>query len=173
MKISTRPRYALLLMLDISRHTNEEKPIHLGEIAHRNNLSKGYLEQLVVSLKNARLIRSFSGRSGGYRLGKPAEQITLLEIFQAIMGPLNLVECVGHPEECLRSEFCECRVLWHLIHLRITHVLADYSLKDLTDKEGVRRMVEELQALQERKGGLIETSALPGAPAQNAVDKVQ
>jgi Rrf2 family transcriptional regulator, cysteine metabolism repressor len=173
MKISTRPRYALLLMLDISRHTDDEKPIHLGEIADRNNLSRGYLEQLVVSLKNARLIRSFSGRSGGYRLGRPAEQITLLEIFEAIMGPLNLVECVGHPQECLRSEFCECRVLWHLIHLRITHVLADYSLKDLTDKEGVKRMLDELQALQERKGVLKDPSVLPGPPPPQPMDKVQ
>lgn len=154
MKISTRPRYALRLMLDISRHTKDDKPIHLSEIARRNNLSKGYLEQLVVSLKNAQLIRSFSGRSGGYRLVKPPEQITLLEIFQAIMGPINLVECVGHPEECIRSDFCECRILWELLHLRITNVLADYSLRDLTDKEGIRRMLEELQDHKDKENAI-------------------
>jgi len=132
-------------MLDISRHAKDDKPIHLSEIARRNKLSKGYLEQLVVSLKNARLIRSFSGRSGGYRLVKPPEQITLLEIFEATIGPINLVECVGHPEECIRSDFCECRILWELLNFRITNVLADYSLKDLSDKGGIQRMMGELQ----------------------------
>jgi Rrf2 family protein len=148
-------------MLDISRHTQYEKPIQLGEIARRNNLSKGYLEQLVVSLKNARLIRSFSGRSGGYRLVKPPEQITLLEIFEAISGPINLVECVGNPQECLRSDFCECRVLWELIHLRITHVLAEYSLQDLTEKEGIQRMRNELREHREKQRKLDAPSTLP------------
>lgn len=132
-------------MLDISRHSGEDRPVHLSEIARRNKLSKGYLEQLVVSLKNAQLIRSFSGRSGGYRLVKPAEQITLLEIFEATVGPINVVECVSHPEECLRSDYCECRILWELLNRRITQVLADYSLKDLSEKEGMRRMLGELQ----------------------------
>lgn len=145
MKISTRPRYALRLMLDISRHSVDDKPVHLSEIARRNKLSRGYLEQLVVSLKNARLIRGFSGRSGGYRLGKPPAQITLLEIFEATLGPINLVECVRHPEECLSSESCECRVLWELLNHRITHVLADYSLQDLSEKDGIRRMRQELE----------------------------
>jgi len=139
-------------MLDISRNARDEKPIHLSEIASRTNLSKGYLEQLVVSLKNARLIRSFSGRTGGYRLVKPPEQISLLEIFEATIGPINLVECVGHPEECIRSDFCECRLLWELLNHRITHVLADYSLKDLSDKDGIRRMLDELQD-HRSKGG--------------------
>ncbi|MEW6442619.1 MAG: Rrf2 family transcriptional regulator [bacterium] len=145
MKISTRLRYALRLMLDLSRHSGDGKPVHLSEIARREKLSKGYLEQLVVSLKNASLIRSTSGRTGGYRLGRPAEQITLLEIYEATSGPINLVECVGHPEECMRSENCECRILWELLNQRITQVLADYSLKDLCDKSGVRRMLQELE----------------------------
>jgi len=158
MKISTRPRYALRLMLDISRHTTDEKPVHLREIARRNNLSKGYLEQLVVSLKNAGLIRSFSGRSGGYRLMKPPEQISLLEIFEAIIGPINLVECVDHPRECLRSDFCECRILWELLHLQITNVLADYTLLDLTDGEGIGRMRKELRLHKQKNHALNERS---------------
>jgi Rrf2 family cysteine metabolism transcriptional repressor len=159
MKISTRPRYALRLMLDISKHEKDEKPVHLSEIAKRNNLSKGYLEQLVVSLKNAGLIRSFSGRSGGYRLKRPPEQISLLEIFEAIIGPISLVECVGHPQDCIRSDFCECRVLWELLHLRITNVLADYSLQDLTGKKGIERMLEELRLHKNKKHALNDRTA--------------
>jgi len=93
MKLSTRPRYAIRLMLDISRYSKQGEPVHLREIATRNNLSKGYLEQLVVSLKNAQLIRSFSGRGGGYLLVRPPEQITILEIVEATIGQINIVDC--------------------------------------------------------------------------------
>jgi len=166
MKISTRPRYALRLMLDISRHAADEKPVHLAEIARRNDLSKGYLEQLVVSLKNAGLIRGFSGRTGGYRLMRPQGEISLLEIFEAILGPIHLVECVGHPEDCMRSDACECRILWELLHLRITNALAEYSLQDLTDKEGLQRMLEELRVHKSRRKARQERPAHsePSAP---------
>ena len=132
-------------MLDICRHAGDDKPVHLREIATRNHLSKGYLEQLVVSLKNAQLIRSFSGRSGGYRLGRSPETISILEILEAISGPINVVECVLHPEECLMSDLCECRTLWRLLNHRIVDLLSEYSLKDLCDKEGGRRMSRALK----------------------------
>jgi Rrf2 family cysteine metabolism transcriptional repressor len=150
MRLSTRARYALRLMLDISRNAKNDKPVQLREIAQRNKLSKGYLEQLVVSLKNAQLIRSFSGRSGGYRLFKSPEQISLLEIFEATIGPMNVVECVAHPEECMRSEYCECRILWELLNRKIVELLADYSLKDLSNEGGIQRMLEELRGCQDK-----------------------
>ena len=153
MRLSTRARYALRLMLDISRHAKDDKPVQLREIAQRNKLSKGYLEQLVVSLKNAQLIRSFSGRSGGYRLFKSPEQISVLEIFEATIGPMNVVECVVHPEECMRSEYCECRILWQLLNRKIVDLLADYSLKDLSNEGGIRRMLDELKGCQEERDG--------------------
>lgn len=145
MRISTRPQYALRLMLDICRHADEDKPVHLREIATRNNLSKGYLEQLVVSLKNAQLIRSFSGRSGGYRLGRAPENITILEIIEAIIGPINVVECVQRPEECLTADLCECRSLWRLLNHRIVDVLSEYSLNDLCEKQGLKRIAQALK----------------------------
>ncbi len=135
----------------------------MSRVAGRNNLSKGYLEQLAVSLKNAQLIRSTSGRTGGYRLGKPPEQISILEIFQATGGPVNVVECVNHPEDCMQSEFCRCRNLWELINHRITEVLADYSLKDLFDEKGKKRMSKELGLFDPaRSEGA--TGASKGAP---------
>lgn len=147
-KISTRPRYALHLMLDVSRHGLDGRPVHLREIALRNHLSKGYLEQLVVSLKNARLLRSTGGRSGGYRLAKPADKTTILEIFEATIGPIQLVECVQDPESCMRSASCPCRILWLLLSRRIQALLASYSLKDLAERSGVERMMEELRSIE-------------------------
>lgn len=154
MKISTRPRYALRLMLDISRNARDDKPVHLREIARRNRLSKGYLEQLVVSLKNAQLIRSSSGRGGGYRLFKAPEQISLLDIFEATIGPINIVECLAHPEECMRSNYCECRILWELLNVKIMDLLGGYSLKDLSNEGGIERMLDELRTYCEKRGSV-------------------
>ena len=148
MKISTRPRYALRLMLDIFKHSSPGRPVHLREIADRNNLSKGYLEQLVVSLKNAELLRSFSGRGGGYLLARSPEEISLLQVFEATIGPIKIVDCVSRRKDCINTENCECRVLWKLLNYRITHVLADYSLKDLVDGDGVRRMTEAVRRME-------------------------
>jgi len=145
MRISTRPRYALRLMLDICRHSGDDKLVHLREIASRNNLSKGYLEQLAVPLKNAQLIRGFSGRTGGYRLGRPPERISVLEIIEAIIGPINVVDCVKRPEECLAADLCDCRSLWRLVNHRIIEVLSEYSLHDLCEKEGQKRIKQALK----------------------------
>jgi len=132
-------------MLDICRHSEDDKLVHLREIADRNNLSKGYLEQLAVPLKNAQLIRGFSGRTGGYRLGRPPEGISILEIIEAIIGPINVVECIQRPDECLMLDLCECRSLWRLLNYRIVDVLSEYSLKDLCEKEGQKRIKQALK----------------------------
>lgn len=143
MKLSTRPRYALRLMMDIARYSKEGNPVHLRDIATRNNLSKGYLEQLVGSLRNAQLLRSFSGRGGGYMLVRPPEQVSLLEIIEATIGPINVVDCVAHPEECMNAEYCECRSLWDLLNGRITGLLGGFSLEDLSERGGIRRITKE------------------------------
>ena len=145
MKLSTRPRYAIRLMLDISRYSQSGEPVHLREVATRNNLSKGYLEQLVVSLKNAQLLRGFSGRGGGYLLFRPPEQISLLEIIEATIGPISIVDCIGHPDECMNSDFCECRVLWDILNGNITKTLSEYSLKDLSERGGIHKISEKLR----------------------------
>jgi len=138
-------------MLDISRYSQQGNPVHLREIAIRNNLSKSYLEQLVVSLKNSQLLRSFSGRSGGYLLSRPPEQISLLEIIEATIGPINIVDCVSHPEECLSAEYCECRVVWDILNRRITDLLGEFSLNDLSKRGGIKRAYRRLY---ERDSGL-------------------
>ena len=169
MKISTRARYALRLMLDICRNSEPDRPVQLREIASRNSLSKGYLEQLVVALKTAQLVRSYGGRSGGYQLMRPPENISLLEIVEAVIGPIGVVECVRYPEECMQSDGCECRTLWELVNCRITDVLAEYSLDDLASREGVVRMTEELDVC--RKQGSSARQRRQRGPASKAKKK--
>ena len=69
MKLSTRARYALRVMLDIARHGGRETPVSLAAVATRTDLSHGYLEQLAMGLRRARLLRGVAGRKGGYMLG--------------------------------------------------------------------------------------------------------
>jgi len=131
MKLSTRGRYALRLMLDIARSGKDGRPVSLTSVTGRTDISRGYLEQLALPLRNANLLKAVSGRYGGYMLAKPATEITLGRIIEAAIGPINLVECVARPDDCMRSEGCECRMVYQLINRRITEVLDEYTLADL------------------------------------------
>jgi Rrf2 family protein len=145
MKLSTRARYALRMMLDVARNGGEDTPVSLATVAERTDLSRGYLEQLAQALRNARLLRGISGRHGGYRLATPAADITLDRIIEASIGPICLVDCIEDPVGCPRSEFCECRVVYSLINRRIADVLREYTLADLLDPTWVRDHVQALE----------------------------
>jgi Rrf2 family protein len=131
MKLSTRGRYALRMMLDIARSGGEERPVSLAAVAERTDISRGYLEQLAQALRNARLLKGISGRYGGYRLTRPVPEITLGQIIEAAIGPINVVDCVDDPTDCPRADLCECRVVYQLINDRIAGVLDEYTLADL------------------------------------------
>jgi Rrf2 family protein len=134
MKISTRARYALRMMLDIGRHGDLKTPVSLTLVAERTGISRGYLEQLAMALRNARLLRAVAGRYGGYKLAAPTEDVTIRMIIEAAIGPIAVVDCVDEPETCPRSDYCECRVVYALINQRVAEVLEDFTLADLLDK---------------------------------------
>lgn len=138
MRLSTRGRYALRMMLDIARHDHGGAPVSLSSVAERTGISHGYLEQLAPALRAGRLVRSVAGRHGGYRLAAPAGEITIRKIIEATIGPVCVVDCVDEPESCLRAEFCECRVVYALINQRIAQVLDDFTLEDLLDPSWVQ-----------------------------------
>lgn len=133
MRISTRGRYALRMMLDIARHGDDGDPISLSTVSERTGISHGYLEQLAPALRAARLVKSVAGRHGGYRLAALPSEISIGQIIEASIGPINIVDCVEEPDACLRSDTCECRVVYTLINDGIARVLEEYSLADLMD----------------------------------------
>jgi len=118
--------------------------VSLNEVAGEANVSRRYLEQLVIGLKNGALIRGKSGKGGGYALAKPAEEIKIRQIIESAIGPINIVECVLQPEMCLKSEFCECRSLYGLINKKITSVLDGIVLADLVDGNRLQEAVNLL-----------------------------
>jgi Rrf2 family protein len=131
MKLSTRGRYALRLMLDIARHDDSGDPISLTSVVERSGLSRGYLEQLAMALRTAGLLRGVSGRYGGYRLARTAERITIGDILEATVGPIHIVSCLEDAESCQRVAHCETRLVYTLINHRIDEILRSYTLADM------------------------------------------
>ena len=139
MRLTTRARYALRLMLDVARNGGEESPVSLASVSERTGISRGYLEQLALALRNSRLVRGVAGRHGGYRLSETPSKITVGQIVEAAIGPICLVDCLEDPMTCPRAEFCECRIVYALINERISEVLREYTLEDLLDPSWVRQ----------------------------------
>jgi Rrf2 family protein len=134
MKLSTRARYALRMMLDVARHGGHDAPVPLAAVAARTDLSRGYLEQLATGLRKARLLRGVPGRKGGYRLARAASEIAVGDVIEASIGPVCIVDCVDDPSICVRAAHCECRILYALVNGRILSELRSHSLADLMDQ---------------------------------------
>ncbi|MFH1809356.1 MAG: Rrf2 family transcriptional regulator [Pseudomonadota bacterium] len=141
MRLSTRARYALRMLLEIAKQA-PDTTVSLGTVSRNTDISRRYLDQLAIALKSAGLVVATSGRGGGYRLARPAEEINLGEIVEASIGPINIVECVGNPETCERHDGCMPREVYRLINSRITGVFRQLSLAELTDPDTLSALVE-------------------------------
>jgi Rrf2 family protein len=143
------------MMLDIARHGGQESPVSLASVSQRTGISHGYLEQVALALRGARLVRGVAGRHGGYTLSLPADKISIRRIIEATIGPVCVVDCIEEPEACPRAEFCECRVVYALINQRIGEVLEEFSLADLANpswmKETGEAVTAQLVGLDARK----------------------
>lgn len=147
MKLSTRGRYGLMMMLDLAQHGTEE-PVSLRAVADRQQLSESYLEQLVSPLRDAGLLRSVRGKQGGYMLARSPSEITVGDIVRAVEGPIAPVECVNDQVEvdCPRYPECPTRSVWLRLRDSITQVLDSINLADLVaDAEhGSHKLLDSL-----------------------------
>jgi len=136
MNISTKGRYGLRAIMDIARH-GQEKPVTLSAIALRQQISEGYLEQLMVPMKKAGLVKSSRGAQGGYTLARKPQEILVGDIFRALEGPLALTSCISEVDEkyCHMLENCGSRFIWEEIQKAVSQVLASYTLADLLKRE--------------------------------------
>jgi Rrf2 family protein len=164
LRLNTRARYTLQLMVAVAHLSRDREPISLDKIAQRARLSRRYLEQLAAVLRTKSLLRSVPGRSGGYVLTRPAETIPIGEIIAASIGPINLVECVGRPELCMAAEVCACRPFYQLLNRRVSDLLNDYTLADLVDEGWLARARHELREISK-----LRTPQAHGRPSAEAV----
>jgi Rrf2 family iron-sulfur cluster assembly transcriptional regulator len=133
MKLSTRSRYGVRLMLDMALHS-QDGPIRLGVIAERQAIPVKYLEQIIIPLKKAMYVASVRGPRGGHLLAKPADQITVGEIVNLLEGGIDLTKCTKNPEVCDRSEHCITRFIWKETTDAINDRLEAITFSDLVKK---------------------------------------
>ena len=133
MKISTKGRYALRLMIDLANN-DDGYPIRIKDVAERQNISDKYLEQIISVLNKAGFVRSVRGPQGGYSLKKKPEDYTVGMILRLTEGSLAPVACVEEDEtDCERQGGCVTYLLWRKISDAINGVVDTITLKDLID----------------------------------------
>lgn len=138
MKISTKGRYALHMLLDLAEH-QEDGYIALKDIAERQNISKKYLEQIVPVFNKSDILRTNRGFQGGYRLARTPDKYTVGEILRLTEGSLAPVACLEHdPIECDRSGECITLPVWQGLHRVINEYLDGITLQDILDEQKER-----------------------------------
>lgn len=134
MKLSTKGRYGVRLMLDLAAHYGEG-PVLLREISEREDISEKYLWQLINPLKSAGLINSTRGAHGGYTLAKAPSEISVKNILEVAEGPVCLVDCVEKPGTCKRSDFCIARDLWGEASKVLAETFKKTTLASLVERQ--------------------------------------
>lgn len=133
MKISTRGRYALRLMIDLAMN-DDGNPIRIKDVAERQGISDKYLEQIISVLNKAGYVKSVRGPQGGYVLKKKQEDYTVGMILRLTEGSLAPVACVEEDEtDCPRQKGCVTYILWKKMSDAVNSVVDTITLKDLVD----------------------------------------
>ncbi len=131
MKISTKGRYAVRLMLDIAQHSNGGN-ISLKDVSKRQEISLKYLEQIVNLLSKAGFLKSQRGSQGGYRLTKKPEEYTVGDILRVTEGDMAPVSCLEEgAEPCQREALCPTIDLWRGLYKTVNDYLNSVTIADL------------------------------------------
>jgi Rrf2 family transcriptional regulator, cysteine metabolism repressor len=133
MRVSSKAHYGLRMMTEFTRGYGRG-PLSIAEVARVEHLPVAYLEQLAAQLRRGGLIESTRGVHGGYRLTRPPEQISVLDVVRIVEGEVSPVECVAHDYvsgSCIREGECASRGLWMRLKQSIDAVLSQTTLADL------------------------------------------
>ena len=140
MKLSTKGRYGLRALIDLALYS-ENEAVSIQSIAKRQNISDSYLEQLMRKLRGAGLIISVRGAQGGYKLARPAKEISVGDVLRALEGSLEAVTCGGEDHSCEGADLCVTRYVWEKINS---------SIRDTVDSIMLSQLVEESRAMREK-----------------------
>ena len=132
MRLSTRGRYGVRLMLDLALHSGNG-PVLLKDISKRQGISQKYLWNLINPLKTAGIVKSLRGAHGGFTLAKPPSEVSIVDILRVREGPLCLVDCVDNPSGCERAGGCVARDVWCLTCNTIRQTLETITLAKMMD----------------------------------------
>ena len=131
MWVSTKAQYGLRALIEIGR--GGLQPVPLKDVSDRQGLSQHYLEQIASNLRRAGFIKSVRGAHGGYRLARPADQISAYDVVTALEGSIAPVECVEENHVCDGKNVCGTLDLWQRVDQALRDVLGGTTLADLID----------------------------------------
>jgi len=134
MKISTKIRYGTRAMLELASHYGEG-PIELKEVAKKENISLKYLEQVIIPLRSAGVVKSVRGSKGGYLLAKPPSRINLNDLVEILEGPVNLIDCLRDPTVCQKVPLCVTRDIWKEVSEAIYRIFHSITLEEMVNRK--------------------------------------
>ena len=133
MKISTKGRYGLRILLDLALRENNA-PRMIRDIAESQQISEKYISRLIIDLRRANMVRSIRGAKGGFRLARKPEELTLLDIVEAMEGPLSIVDCVRAPEKCGHHASCVTRDIWDRLNSEFRESMRKITLQEIIEQ---------------------------------------
>lgn len=146
MQLTTKGRYAVTAMLDLSMH-GRNKPINLAEISERQGISVSYLEQLFSKLRREELVKSVKGPGGGYVLSRDAKQISISEVIRAVDEKMDATSC-GGAGNCFQGQECMTHQLWEDLSTQLKDFLEAISLGSLVEKQLEKQLQIQLAETQ-------------------------
>ena len=134
MKFNTKTRYGLRTMFELALNADRKEGTLQKEIAENQYVSVKYLDHIIADLKAAGLIANVGGKKSGYRLNKPAEKITIYDIYLAFEDKLAIIDCLLVDGHCPRKKNCVLKDYWHGLNQSIRANMESQNLKELVEK---------------------------------------
>ena len=135
LKISARTRYGLRILLDIAAHDHDPTPRAMSQISQDQQISVKFISRLVIPLRQAGLIRSVRGSTGGFRLARSPEDITLLKVIETMQGPLSILDCLTQKGTCPREANCLARWVWEDVNTGFANVLSRVTIRKILSRK--------------------------------------
>ena len=147
MRLTTKGRYAVTSMLDLAI-SHDQGPITLAEISLRQCISLSYLEQIFSRLRKSGLVDSARGPGGGYRLSRPADEISVADVISAVDETIDATRCGGN-EDCQEDAKCLTHELWANLSSEILKFLSNISLGQLVSDNAIQQVAQQQKQLHE------------------------
>ena len=139
MEISRRTDYGVRVIIDLAALPKDGRA-PTGEIAERQNIPAPFLAKIISQLSLSGLVSTYRGSGGGVSLARPASEISLLQVIEALDGPLQLNRCAIEPEACPRNGHCPVHHIWAKAQTDLTALLGDTTFEDLVGSDRTARL---------------------------------
>ena len=160
MNLTSRSRYALKIMMDLAHYGASQPLVRRSDIASRQGIPTDYLDQIMVKLRAGNLVESIRGRSGGYKLARPAGEITMWDLFSSVEESMIPVECISSGQACDFESSCSSKDAWYAIFGAVKSSLSGIKLETLAQQwagevgVSVKDVLQgDLRQVQECRGG--------------------